>query len=333
MVLSNYRSSGGHENVVNNYCNGLNKLGYNTAIGAFSFEQNPPANIEKVTLKKFRNLDDHYDLINSHQTHINYYSLVTHKPFVFTFHGTSNRIQEINLRISAFLYGRKVSKIISTSYSSLNYLRKVLGKKAPLEVVYNGVDTTFYQTNLPRPYSIGDPQLLFVGNLYHHKNIIKLIEAMPAIIKMYPNAHLHIIGNGKAYNNLNSYITERKMANNVKLLGSLWGQELRLRYASCDIYVSASKLESAPLPPLEAMACGKPILLSDISAHKELTEASNAGRVFSLEDSSDILRKLEEVYNNRYHFGQFARKFVEKYDWGLVCGRIANLYERIISKN
>jgi hypothetical protein len=54
MVMSRYRIRDGHEMVINNLCNGLEKLGGNVAIGAFSIEQNPPDNIRKVNLKRFR---------------------------------------------------------------------------------------------------------------------------------------------------------------------------------------------------------------------------------------------------------------------------------------
>jgi hypothetical protein len=105
MVTSNYRRFGGHERVINNLCNGLRNIGYNMAIGAFSFDQNPPDNIERVDLKKFRSLESNkhtgkydFDIIHSHQTQMNYYSFLTQKPFIFYYYGASNRIQKIAIR-------------------------------------------------------------------------------------------------------------------------------------------------------------------------------------------------------------------------------------------
>ncbi|MGC1134910.1 MAG: glycosyltransferase [Nitrososphaeraceae archaeon] len=53
---------------------------------------------------------------------------------------------------------------------------------------------------------------------------------------------------------------------------------MRIRYSFCDIYVSASTKEAFGLPLFQAMACGKPVLVSDIPVHKELVAASNGGR-------------------------------------------------------
>jgi glycosyltransferase involved in cell wall biosynthesis len=336
MVISKYRSSGGHENVINNYCSGLDKLGFDTTIGAFSFEKSPPEHIKSIKLMKYRNLvsgsEDRFDLISSHQTHMNYYSLLTPKPFVFHYHGTSNRLQEMNLRLSAILYKNRISRIISTSNSALNHLRSLVGMTVASEVISNGVDTTYYNTDLEKPYSRGVPQLLFVGNLYSHKNVIRLIEFMPDIIKLYPKAHLQIVGNGSDYQRINELIARKSLDNSIELLGSLYGEELRLRYSSSDIYISASILEASPLPPLEALACGKPLLLSNIPAHKEIVEESEAGHVFSLEDNSSICEMIRETYENRNSLGLKARKFAERCDWQIVCQKIGKIYDQIIEE-
>jgi glycosyltransferase involved in cell wall biosynthesis len=337
MVISSYQRSGGHSSVITSYCNGLSKIGYDIAIGAFFFERNPPNGIGKIKLKKFRNLasnfEENFDLIVSHQTHINYYSLITPTPFIFHYHGTASKMQEINLKFSAFLYKKRISIIVPTSNSSLHQLKKVIGEIVTSDVIHNGVDATYFNTNLPRPYSKGDPQLLFVGNLHSYKNTLKLLDVMPDILKKYPNAHLQVLGNGDEYRKLEHKIREKKLEAKVELLGALYGDDLRLRFSSCDIYISASKLEAYPLPPLEALACGKPLLLSDIPAHKELVEASNAGRTFSLKDNDSLGNLTSEVYENRKDLCMKARKFAEKYDWQAVCRRLANVYDQILVKN
>jgi glycosyltransferase involved in cell wall biosynthesis len=340
MVVSNYRMAGGMEVVINNLCSGLNKIGYNVAIGAFSFDRNPPDNIEKVNLKRFTSLTSNniskydFDIVHSHQSQINYYSHLTPKPFIFHFHGLANRIQEINLKVSTLVCGNRISRIISVSNTALNLLTNTVGKgvlaNIPSDVIYLGVDTKYYHTNLAQPYRKGDPQLLFVGNLYPHKNVTSIIEAMPDITKIYPDAHLQIVGNGDDYQRLNYEIKKKKLENSIELVGMAIGEKLRLRYSSCDIYISASKLEAFTLPPLEAMACGKPILLSDISAHKELIEESNAGRTFSLLDNSSIPTKIREVYDNRRILSSSARRAAEKFDWSAICDRIARVYDEMI---
>lgn len=332
MVISNYHGMGGHDIVINNLCSGLNKIGYNTAIGAFSFAQNPPDNIQKINLSRLRGLSSnglHFDIIHNHQTLMNYYSLLSSKPFVYHYHGISDRKQAINLKMSMLLCRNRISKIIAVSYAGLDQLRNVVGNISA-DVIYNGVDTNYYHTNLPQPYKKGDPQLLFVGNLYPHKNVIKIIDVMPQIKELYPAAHLQIVGDGEDYQRLYHEIKRRKLPNSVDLVGKVSQDELRLRYSSCDMYISASRREAYPVPTMEAMACGKPLILSDIPPHKEILDASKAGLIFSLENS-DICDKVQEVYEKRRFFGLAGRKYSEMHDLSNVCNQIADIYHRIMT--
>jgi glycosyltransferase involved in cell wall biosynthesis len=343
MVVSNYRRFGGHETVIDSLCNGLQNIGYNMAIGAFSFDQDPPDNIEKVRLKKFRSLESgsnniskcSFDIVHSHHTQMNYHSLLTSKPFIFHYHGASDIIQKINLMTSTLICRNRISRIISVSNAAFNHLIDIVGKricsKIPSNRVHNGIDTTYYHVGLPTPYKKGDPQLLFVGNLYRHKNVIRLIEIMSDIIRSYPNAYLQIVGNGHDYQILDKEIKRKKLENKIELVGRVSDEDIRLRYSSCDIYISASKWEMFGLPLLEAMACGRPVLLSDIPSHREILEASNAGRLFSLsDDATKICSMLKDVCDNRGSFGSAARRFVENHDWSVVCDRMAGIYSQIL---
>jgi glycosyltransferase involved in cell wall biosynthesis len=221
MVVSDYRVSG-HQTVINNLCRGLYEIGYNVGIGAFSFNNDLPDNIERVNLKRLRSLESNrynnskydFDIIHNHHPKMNYYSFLTQKPFILHYHGASNRIQKVNLRVSSYLCRKRLSKIIGISHAALIDLRNIVGEynfsALPPPVTINcGVDTKYYHMGLPRPHKKGDPQLLFVGNMYTHKNILRMIRAIPEIAKFYPDVHFQIIGNGDEYQKLEKDIKKK----------------------------------------------------------------------------------------------------------------------------
>jgi glycosyltransferase involved in cell wall biosynthesis len=337
MVVRNYRIHGGQETVINSLCKGLSKLGHKVTIGALSFEGNPPADTKMVNLKRFKGLtygsEAGLDIIHSHNPTTNYYSFLTSKPFVFHYHGVSGIIQRIHLKASFPLFRTKISRIIAISNSALNeFTNKIGAAKSPIDIIGNGVDTSFFHSGLPRPYTKGDPQLLFVSHLYRSKNVTRIIDNMPNILKVYPNAHLQIVGDGEDYQRLEGIIKQKRLENRVELLGNVSNDELVLRYSSCDIYISASNWEMFALSPLEAMACGKPVLLSDIPAHRELLGASNAGKVFPLEEKYNISDAITQVFNNRQSFGYAAREFALKCDWSVACKKVSRIYEEIMTR-
>jgi glycosyltransferase involved in cell wall biosynthesis len=335
MVVAKYPATYGHTTVINNLCIGLKKLGYRTAIGAFSFDEEPPHNIEKIKLSKWKLLTSGvkylgFGIIHPHQTRVIYYLAFKKptKPIVFHYHAAATRIQEINLKFMMSLFKKRITKTICVSQKAQNHLEEWAGKCDTI-VIYNGSDTNFYNPNLPKPYKKGEPQLLFVSVLRRYKNTGMLIDAMPELLKKYPKAHLQIVGAGEDYDRLKEKIKHLGLESNIEMAGRVTDEELRLRYSSCDLYISASTNEHCPVPTFEAMACGKPLVLSELESHIEIVNASKAGLTFSFSDSSDICRKIDEVYKNEKTYSENALKFSRNYDWSNICKQVADVYDQI----
>lgn len=335
MVVAKYPATYGHTTVINHLCDGLNKLGYRAAIGAFSFDKKPPFGIEAVKLSKFQLLTrgDKYldfDIIHSHQSRVNYYLLTVKptKPFVLHYHGASSTIQEINFKIMMSLYKNRISKIISVSNTGISQMKKMIGD-VKADVLYNGVDTEFYNTTLPTPYKKGDPQLLFVSALRKYKRADLLVSIMPKLLQKYPNAHLQIVGDGEEFLNLKKLIQDHNLQDKVELTGKIQDEDLRLRYSSCDIYISASTFEVCPVPTLEAMSCGKPLVLYDIEPHREIVDESKAGIVFS-SYGEEVISKIDDILKKKSQYEKAGREFAKNHDWSEICKQISNMYKELM---
>ena len=135
-------------------------------------------------------------------------------------------------------------------------MKKMIGDVSA-EVIYNGVDTNFYNPELSKPYTKSTPQLLFVGGLRPYKKASLLIEYIPKLLKKYPNIHLQIVGTGEEKLSLENLVKKLNLENFIELTGKIDNEELRLRYSSCDIYVSASTFEVCPVPTLEGYGLWK----------------------------------------------------------------------------
>ena len=333
MVVAKYPATAGHTSVINYLCKELNNLGYKTAIGAFSFEDEPPFNIRKVILSKKKLLTSgisylDFDIIHPHQARVLYYLLTKNpkKPVVFHYHGASNKIQEINFKIAMSRYKNKISKIISVSGTGVTQMKKMV-KDISADVVFNGVDSQSFNPDLPQTYRKGTPQLLFVSRLRKYKKTKTLIDSMPKILKEFPDAHLQIVGDGEDFSLLNSNIKEKNLDDRVTLVGNIDHDKLKFYYSSCDVYISASTFEVCPVPTLEAMSCGKPLVLFDIEPHTEIITASNAGKIFS--NSNEISNVLKNVFENKNILSTHARKFGQEHDWKNIAKKISIIYEKL----
>ena len=130
-----------------------------------------------------------------------------------------------------------------------------------------------------------------------YKNTKVLVNIMPELLKIFPNSHLQIVGDGEDLVNIKSAITLGNLGKSVELTGKITDEELRLRYSSCDIYISASEFEVCPVPTLEAMACGVPVVcMEDSPKNREYVEESGFGKVV-YPNKEEIKRAVEEIKN------------------------------------
>jgi glycosyltransferase involved in cell wall biosynthesis len=328
MIVRKYPADFGHTTVINNLCTELQKMGHKVGIGAFEFTSSPPENVEQVKLNKFKLFFYgvkilNYDVLFLHQSYPSYYLLTKkpNKPVILYYHGASNRLQRINFKISMMLYKKRMTKIMAVSQAGINQMKKMIGNISA-EVIYNGVDTTFYNPDLSRPYTKGEPQLLFVSALRPYKKASLLISFLPDLLKKYPKIHLQIVGTGEQKLLLENLVKKLKLENHVELTGRIDNDQLKLRYSSCDVYVSASTFEVCPVPTLEAMACGKPLVLFDIEPHQEIINISNAGKIFSLDKNSNFITILDEVYKNKDLYKKSALKFIKSHDWKSITKQL-----------
>lgn len=335
MTTSEYQHSGGHNVVISNLSKEIVKLGYDVTIGAFSFKEKPLEDINHIEIKKNpidkKNWQNRFDLIHNHETKLNYYSLRTKTPFIFHYHGIMGQIQKINLQTSLKLCQKYISRIISVSDSASNDISDGMKERISNEVIYNGVDNNFFSKNNFKDFRKGEQQLIFVGNLINYKNVGFLIGTIKELKKEFPKIHLQIIGDGEDKDNIIKNIKSHQLENNIELVGKIDSrEEVRSRYLSSDVYVSASIFEACPLPPLEAMACGLPVLLSDIPAHKELIEKSKGGLNFSLTQKEEILQKLSKIIEEKKNFEANSKSFAQNNDWKIVAKKVISIYDKFL---
>ena len=115
------------------------------------------------------------------------------------------------------------------------------------------------------------------------------------------------------------------------MTGRIDDDELKFRYSSSDIYVSASTNEHCPVPTFEAMACGKPLVLSKLESHNEIVNASKAGLTFSFSDVDDLCQKIQDVYEKKEEFSDGAKSFIVNHSLDEFCKRVEGIYNKVLN--
>jgi len=190
---------------------------------------------------------------------------------------------------------RKVRAIITVSHFSKDRIvRLTRVKPEHVHVIYNGVDRRFRPvdsktvTRLRSDFGLNSPYLLFVGSLEPRKNLKMLFEAWQ--LGGFDGATLAVVG---ASGHLFQRLQFDPIPDGVRLLGRVEDEVLPALYSGAAGFVYPSIYEGFGLPPVEAMACGCLIAVSDIPAHREV--CGGTAIYFDPFSPEDIAKKLESL--------------------------------------
>jgi glycosyltransferase involved in cell wall biosynthesis len=200
-----------------------------------------------------------------------------------------------------------------------------------IHVFRNGVDLAFFmpgdrlqaQTNL----KLSGPTLLLVGNLVELKGHHLVIEAM----KELPDYQLLIAGDGVEMQPLKKLANDLVVAERVTFLGAISHQALVEVYNAADILVLASSREGWPNVLLEAMACGTPVIATQVSGTPEIVTSANAG-VLIEERSAQAIVTAVRAMQKHMPLRQDTRLYAENYSWDATVQGIAGLFKAIVGR-
>ncbi len=172
-----------------------------------------------------------------------------------------------------------------------------------------------------------DTLLIYVGRLSDEKQL----EHIRPALQQLPNTRLALVGDGPARQRL-----ERSFAGlPVSFLGYLRGDRLASAYASADIFVFPSRLETFGLVVVEAMAAGLPVVAARVGGVSEVVREGITGYTFASGDSSGLLQGIQAISQDREHMrrmGQQARAYAETQSWGTIMDELIAVYDRILVK-
>ena len=139
-----------------------------------------------------------------------------------------------------------------------------------IRVIPNPIDTDYFRPRCVKKGQLGlDPDeniLLFVGNVIRLKGIYDLLDALPKVLVKEPNTRLVIIGSihRDELKYLSTYIKERKIESNILFLNKMSQDELIKYYSIANVFVFPSLYEGSPRAVQEAIACGCPVVATNI---------------------------------------------------------------------
>lgn len=205
----------------------------------------------------------------------------------------------------------------------------------PVRIIPNGIDTERFSPAVePWPRRDEAVSILFVGRMDPRKGAKYLFAALPELERRIANYRVIVVGTGwmKKYYDAQIPMTLR---HRVEFRGYASPEELPRHYRSADIYCSpATGNESFGIVLLEAMACGTPVVASDIDGYRWVVEPGIEGLLVPPRSPKHLAEAIAKLANDpalRTRMGQAGRAKAEQYDWSRVVDALLPVYEVAIT--
>ena len=273
------------------------------------------------------------------------------KPFILTYHNDISKDRGLGKLISTVynsIFGRFLldhsNIIIATTKSYAIHSRQLRKYLYKVRVVPNGVDIKRFHPKLDKnkirkKYNISedDKVVLFVGNLEAYKGCEYLLSAFSIVAKEMNDAYLILVGKGSLESRLKEVAMKFDVKNKVFFAGYVRDNELPYYYAACDVFVlpSISEYEGFGIVQLEAMACGKPVIATNIPGVREVDKKELATIHVPPKDKRALAEALLTILKDEklaIKMGNNGRKLVEEfYSWPKIARTILQLYEKALA--
>ena len=203
------------------------------------------------------------------------------------------------------------TRIFSVS-DSLRRLALELGASpGKTEVVGNGVDTRVFHPvdrhAARQKFGLPDEAkvLISVGGLVERKGMHRVIEALPALLKRHTDLHYLIVGGaspeGDMRAELEAQAARLKVRDRVHFLGALPPVELKWPLSAADVFVLSTRNEGWANVFLEAMACGLPVVSTDVGGNAEVVCRPELGRIVPFGDAPALERALDDALGHPWN--------------------------------
>jgi glycosyltransferase involved in cell wall biosynthesis len=268
------------------------------------------------------------------------------KPFVLTQHNTYieyNNIFDQVERVNDLTVGkqtlRDADKVIAISNATKNYVLSLGVKPGKVTVIHNGVDLKRFRpiptVKTQMRQKLGIPPdakvVLTVRRLVYKNGIDTLIESANQAIKKNPKIVFLVVGKGPDMGGVQQQIKQLGIENNFKLTGFVADEDLHLYYNTADMFALPSKSgEGLPLVAQEAMACGLPVVATNVGGIREIM-VEKFGKLVPANNSEAFAEAILEFAEMDFtQNGELRAVVEEKYGWDSNVERLVEIYEELI---
>jgi glycosyltransferase involved in cell wall biosynthesis len=213
------------------------------------------------------------------------------------------RTEKLFAPLSRFIV-RRAKRVRTVSARGARGLERIGIDPRQIDVAPIATDVSRFAAVPPPNWSA--KHVLCVSRLEWEKGVDVLLEAWPSVVARIPDARLRIVGAGSQEASLKQQATERGVADSVEFVG--WRADVREDLVWSSLVVQPSRFEGWGLSVIEAVASGRPVVMTDVGAAGEVIRDDESGRVVPVENPAALSNALVEVLERPDAGAAFAER-------------------------
>lgn len=252
---------------------------------------------------------------------------------LFTFklnYGKESQARELKV---LKIMDKKASRVIAVSHSTRNDLIEMVpGLASRTVVIHEGVDEKFFSAECPpqtlKKYGIEGPYILYVGAGDFHKNLIRLLNVYKRLSDSFPHVLVLAGKITERYRPIMEWVEKLNLNHRVVFTGTVAEDDLPAVYKGASIFILPSLYEGFGLVLLEAMACGTPVIASNISSIPEVI--GEAGELFDPNSEDNMYDVCRHVLANTRRLQEMQIMGVNRahlFSWQKMADKTLDVYE------
>ncbi len=275
---------------------------------------------------------------------------IMHIPTVISSHGIRHKTLESNIQgllknislrnehgLDCFTI-KNASGTIAVSPSIKKYFEKISKKIEFIPIPIKLADFEFSDISrdlIRREMGIdrATPVIGFVGRFSPEKNLLGLLRSFTGVSQIHPTTKIMLVGTGPLEHQLKLFVHENGMQDNVIFCGVRYDIDKIL--SALDIFVLPSYTEGLSISILEAMACGRAIICSNIPANQDLLDHNISALLVNPNDHKEISSAIISLLDDnsfRTKLGNNAKMKAKEYDEDKIYSKIVRYYEKLLAE-
>jgi glycosyltransferase involved in cell wall biosynthesis len=200
--------------------------------------------------------------------------------------------------------------------------------------IFHPIDRDVAKERVRERYGVEGPFVLFVSTIEPRKNVPALLRAMWQLHECYKEDMQLVMAGGKGwlFDDIFALIQELKLDERVHLLGQVPNEDLLDLYNSAEMLAHPAFYEGFGLPPLEAMACGLPVIVSNVASLPEVV--GDAALLIDPHDIDELSAAIWRVLNDGELHQEMREKGLrqaERFSWERGARETLDIYRRVLS--